>query len=209
MSHQRKAECRYCLETDTIDNLIAPCICKGSFQYVHNECCMKWYQSQPVLGLQCSACKTQLAKAYPHAVEDFPTATFRDTIGLEHPFRMVLLGHSLYILGAFGFGELTYEIKISLYILYQWFFHLFYLFFFVKCVQKVQNQVAYALEWCKPSRLGLLVLHGWILYTIPSTFMIGGLASDLFIFVYFYEHYSIILSMNHQNEFIFVNYHLE
>lgn len=35
-------ECRICLESDEIGNLISPCNCRGSSQWVHTECLNEW-----------------------------------------------------------------------------------------------------------------------------------------------------------------------
>jgi hypothetical protein len=37
-----KKECRICLEDDNEDDMIAPCKCKGSSQWVHRECLDLW-----------------------------------------------------------------------------------------------------------------------------------------------------------------------
>ena len=35
-------ECRYCLEEDTIDNLVSPCQCSGTSKYIHPACLNRW-----------------------------------------------------------------------------------------------------------------------------------------------------------------------
>ncbi|RWS29316.1 E3 ubiquitin-protein ligase MARCH2-like isoform X2 [Leptotrombidium deliense] len=35
--------CRICYESTPIDDLIAPCKCKGSVGYVHEACLVRWY----------------------------------------------------------------------------------------------------------------------------------------------------------------------
>ena len=35
-------ECRICLEEDDIQNMITPCLCKGSRKYVHRKCLNEW-----------------------------------------------------------------------------------------------------------------------------------------------------------------------
>ena len=34
--------CRICLDSDNQDNLISPCRCKGTSEFVHKECIMNW-----------------------------------------------------------------------------------------------------------------------------------------------------------------------
>lgn len=49
--------CRICLEDDKLNNLINPCLCKGSIQYVHKTCLNSWISVTN--NLCCSTCKFQ------------------------------------------------------------------------------------------------------------------------------------------------------
>lgn len=51
--------CRICLESDPIDTLISPCLCKGGSQYVHRECLDSWRatDSDGLRFKQCDICK--------------------------------------------------------------------------------------------------------------------------------------------------------
>ena len=35
-------ECRICLEEDDIENLISPCLCRGTTKYIHEKCLNEW-----------------------------------------------------------------------------------------------------------------------------------------------------------------------
>ena len=35
-------ECRICLEEDEIENLISPCLCRGTSKYIHEKCLNEW-----------------------------------------------------------------------------------------------------------------------------------------------------------------------
>ena len=37
-------ECRICLEKDNIEDMISPCLCRGSCKYIHRECLHKWFE---------------------------------------------------------------------------------------------------------------------------------------------------------------------
>jgi hypothetical protein len=39
--------CRICLENDTFDSFIAPCLCKGGSKYVHLRCIQTWISCNP------------------------------------------------------------------------------------------------------------------------------------------------------------------
>jgi E3 ubiquitin-protein ligase DOA10 len=42
LNSSKDKECRYCLASDKISNLIHPCKCYGSLKYVHSECLSNW-----------------------------------------------------------------------------------------------------------------------------------------------------------------------
>jgi hypothetical protein len=48
-------QCRICLSEDEQKDIIAPCDCKGSIQYVHKECLQKWVDVKH--SLKCGLCK--------------------------------------------------------------------------------------------------------------------------------------------------------
>ncbi|OZC05132.1 zinc finger, C3HC4 type [Onchocerca flexuosa] len=43
ISSKRKLNCRICLEEDNESNLISPCECRGSLQFVHIRCLQHWF----------------------------------------------------------------------------------------------------------------------------------------------------------------------
>lgn len=47
--------CRICLATDFTENLISPCNCIGSIQFVHRDCLQDWLQISK--NVQCEICK--------------------------------------------------------------------------------------------------------------------------------------------------------
>ncbi|CEF70344.1 Zinc finger, RING-CH-type domain and Zinc finger, RING/FYVE/PHD-type domain-containing protein [Strongyloides ratti] len=40
-----KRICRICFDGNSPNDMVSPCKCKGSCQYVHNSCLTKWYES--------------------------------------------------------------------------------------------------------------------------------------------------------------------
>jgi hypothetical protein len=53
--------CRICLSSDREDNLIAPCLCKGTQRVVHRKCLDEWraQESRPRAFTHCPTCKFQ------------------------------------------------------------------------------------------------------------------------------------------------------
>ncbi|XP_074595728.1 uncharacterized protein LOC141850886 [Brevipalpus obovatus] len=56
MSTGEQAECRICLQSELVKNLLQPCLCKGSQQYAHGECLKQWMDIKRS-GV-CGVCKT-------------------------------------------------------------------------------------------------------------------------------------------------------
>ena len=51
-------DCRVCLETDTIENLIAPCRCKGTQKYIHRHCLDSWREAGDIRHYsKCNECR--------------------------------------------------------------------------------------------------------------------------------------------------------
>ena len=51
-------ECRICLEEDELNNLISPCLCKGTLKYVHKNCLNEWriVSNNEINMKKCSTC---------------------------------------------------------------------------------------------------------------------------------------------------------
>ena len=51
-------DCRICLESDDVGNLISPCNCRGSSQWVHPECLNEWRNrnTNAISNRQCEIC---------------------------------------------------------------------------------------------------------------------------------------------------------
>ncbi|KAM3719384.1 E3 ubiquitin-protein ligase [Dirofilaria immitis] len=57
ISSTRKLNCRICLEEDNESDLISPCECRGSLQFVHTQCLQHWFDVMHER--RCQICKTQ------------------------------------------------------------------------------------------------------------------------------------------------------
>jgi hypothetical protein len=196
-------ECRYCLETDVLKNLVAPCICKGSFQYVHQDCLMKWYTASPEKGLLCSACNTMLARKYTHTLEINPQKFPFMPSCLQNPMIIVLYVHIVYAVLYLLFSEQVYY--INLYTLVQSIFHGIQIGKMVALTLRIENQGRYWRLWVQNRRILLPIVHIFILSRLHYTFIIGGVSADICLCVYFYEHLAIVQTINDHRSFIFTN----
>lgn len=61
LSDAKSFECRYCLVTDQMSNLISPCKCQGSLKYVHVDCLAEWMNCKGSISalnnFSCEICK--------------------------------------------------------------------------------------------------------------------------------------------------------
>lgn len=197
-------ECRYCLESDVPKNLVAPCICKGSFQYVHTACLMKWYDASPEKGLQCSACNTYLARKYIYTEEINPLhITCMENI-IQNPFSIIIIIHAFYILLLILFSGYS----ICPYRLYNFLQCIFHGIQFGKMsilVYKIHNQPHYWSLWLQTRRILLPIVHIFILSHLQQTFFIGGVSADICMCMYFYGHITIVQIINAKRTFLFTN----
>lgn len=58
--------CKICLENSLQDQIISPCLCTGSIQYVHEECLKTWILAKwtDLSQASCEVCKTQYPMSY-------------------------------------------------------------------------------------------------------------------------------------------------
>jgi len=197
-------ECRYCLESDVQKNLIAPCICKGSFQYVHNECLMKWYDASPEMGLRCSACNRYLARKFTHTLETNPLQLPFMNGCVQNPMLIVAYVHIVFFMIYICVSD---RIKSDdLYILVQSIFHGIQIGKLGICITKIQNQGYYWRLWFQNRRLLLPIVHLFILTRLYQTSFIGGVSADICMCIYFYEHIVIVQEINDRRTFEFVDH---
>ena len=53
--------CKYCLQTDEIEsNFISPCKCKGSMEWVHKNCLIKFLKFNPLRKICCPECNCKI-----------------------------------------------------------------------------------------------------------------------------------------------------
>ena len=199
-----QAECRYCLETDLQSNLLSPCICKGSFQYVHQTCLQTWYEASPHKGLHCSACGTRLARTFSNELEHNPVQFPWIVFSLQNPLVLVLYVHSVFLL----LYILTLQTTIQpqfVYTLVQSVFHGLQIGKMIALVSYIHNQSVYWKLWLTSRRILLPIIHCYILYSMTYTYFIGGISADICMCIYFYEHIAIVQLMNDQRSFVFTN----
>jgi hypothetical protein len=200
------AECRFCLETDTVENLLSPCSCKGSSKYVHNDCLMRWYTTEPARGVRCNTCLTEYDREASHSIESLYIPHIFVLIKMNHPLFSILLCHWVLILSfntARGLVSLN-DTKLF-YICYQVINQLFVFYELSGLVYHVKNKYMYMKMWLTRDRVMLMFLHSYLLATLPETAWIGGMAAEYVACLYFYTHYKILETINRNYTFRFLS----
>jgi len=203
------ADCRFCLESDNVNNLIAPCSCKGTFKYVHNKCLMNWYFHQPERARSCSACLDIFETRDNITREEIVISPFM-VVKLKSPFIVIIISHCTFFIATnFDISIQLMEINslktMDFYIIYQVMNNIFHLFYFFTVVSKIQNKKLYFTHWLTVSRCILLFLHIYLIMTLPITVFLGGVASEYCICLYFYEHLNIVNEINEKEGFQFIS----
>jgi hypothetical protein len=204
-SGQHLFPCRYCLEDDSTENLIAPCICQGSMKYVHNHCLLRWYTLNPEIGLKCSVCKTECAYQIDNPLEVGLSAEFIKRAGLEHPFLVTFFYHWIYTFYCISVYEMdTFGDMRASYSTFQILFTGLYLILFSIPVWQVKQKQLYMQKWFCTSHILLPIFHVYCIWLIPTYIWIGGVGGNFCCFHYFYAHTHILEEMNGKSAIRFI-----
>jgi len=195
-------QCRFCLDGDDPKNLITPCSCKGTFKYVHSKCLFQWYEVQPEKGMSCSVCLDELAYRTPCVMESIETPYGFLGVSLNKPFSLCLLYHIAYMRWFHASWGLS---STCTYAIFQGCLHGYSLYQLGLLVSQVKNKALYKEEWVTKMRILLGLLHVYLLASIERTGWLGGIAADMCLPVYFYEHYTILQSFNNKYRIEFIS----
>jgi hypothetical protein len=186
-------ECRFCLQVDEKQNLLAPCLCKGSYKYVHNACLLEWYKLEPVKGSVCNVCSFLYRQEYTTPLELWKSTSLFVNVHLYYPFFFVITSHWLYMQGLHYIGIPNTDF---LYSVYQFFWHLAMITEYLYALYRVKNRQVYANHWLMLPRPLIPIIHTYLLLILPRTGLLGGISADMCMMYYFYEHHQILDAMN-------------
>lgn len=198
-------QCRFCLETDKKENLISPCLCRGTFKYVHNKCLMEWFHHEPERGLRCSACLEPFAQKPTIPLENIPKLNFYLDLHLQKPLAILSINHWFFIAIAQNVSKLKPFSFQEAYYMYQVMFHILFFYILKTYTSQVKNRKLYASMWLRNNRILLPLVHVYFLLTMSATSWIGGISADMCMMYYFYEHFEILYSINENYEFSFTS----
>ncbi len=199
------SQCRFCLADEKPYNLISPCICKGSLQYVHESCLQEWYKVEPERGLSCSVCKEPLARHFIHASEKSLRDPLLRFIVESNPILFILTCHTGYFL-SLPFTMFFIENNLQLhYYMYQCAFHVIYIYFILRLIWQVKDKVTYSHHWFPSMYIAVPFINIYLFLTISTTYLVGGFGADLCIHILIKEHFRILGEMNRNKKFIFID----
>lgn len=148
--------CRFCLESKVTKKnpLIEPCDCKGSIQFVHEKCLLRWRRIDPYRNAEkCLICLVPYRLLKPAIMEDMPDDFKLSLLFLRFPMLLCFTVNYGYLL---QISFLQIKDFSGLFVLYQYLFQILYMVFFWK-EWKVRNRELYWLQWNGVSTTALIL----------------------------------------------------
>jgi hypothetical protein len=193
----KSGQCRFCLETDTLGNLISPCLCKGTFQYVHNECLLKWYSHNSDKGLQCGVCLEEYEKGYDLSLESVRPTNEIYVRCMKKPLYYIMTSHCVMY-----FTSRSFESEMIYYLLH-FLYHFTHFAHFLKLVKNVKNRGLYRAFWLTSPRIFIPVLIMFEFLSMVATKELGAFTTDILLFTAINEHYEVLSQINANQKFFF------
>lgn len=193
----KTGQCRFCLESDSIGNLISPCLCKGTFQYVHNDCLIKWYTHASDRGLQCSVCLEEYEKGYDLTLESIMPQNELYIRCMKKPVYYLAISHSIMLILS------DYLKNPSMYYIIHFLYHFSHFTHFLNLVYNVKNRGLYRAYWISSPRIFLPVFSILLFCTIIATKVLGAFTADILLYIAINEHYEVLSQINTNQKFFF------
>lgn len=186
--------CRFCLESrNTAKNpLIDPCECRGSLQFVHSRCLLRWRQINPRRNAEmCFLCFTSYR--LENTLEMIPDAsTFYNFILRFPPFLCIVMNY----MAGFHYAVTPYGSRdFTLFEHYQYFFQLLYFFLFAQA-WKVKNRELYWSLFQQKYFLFFLFSHFLSNLYIHNHQFVAVIPLNISLGYYWYHHNEVLLAIN-------------
>ena len=141
--------CKFCLETtETRKNpFIEPCDCRGSMQFVHEQCLTRWRRLNPARNSEiCLLCLHPYRLAIGEILEHLPDETSLLIFLLRFP---ILLCFTMNYIGVLHYSFFWKQNMYDVFEVYQYIFQAVYFLLFMS-IWRVKNKRAYWQAWnCK------------------------------------------------------------
>jgi hypothetical protein len=191
--------CRICYETaETLQNpLIEPCDCKGSLQYVHRKCLLRWAvlnEANPET--MCHLCDAPYRGADVRSMERIPDESGVAIFILKYPLVLIAAIHYFLLLLIQNTPRQLMASKFAVFTTFAHILtHYIYLLLFV-ALAKIQNVLLYIMFWAR-NYSSVIGVH-YILFVLASVYEFEtGYLADLWLGMYWYAHIHTLRRINH------------
>ena len=187
--------CRFCLDSaDTKRNpLIDPCECRGSVQFVHERCLMKWRRINPSRNAEfCLICLTPYQMKQLLALEHIPDQNKLVFLFLRFPILPWFATNYIMIFHLSLGREKT---VFGLFVPYQYIFQIVYFFLFY-LVWNVRNPRMYWQHWRNIGSLYMVFLYLGVNLLMHCGLYGMILPINLFLALLWQRHLHILTLMN-------------
>lgn len=205
-------QCRFCLEDDSLRNLITPCVCNGSGKYIHAKCAFKWYEHNPSKGLYCPVCMSRLATKNTHMLEKHPLEGTLYWKWIEHPALLINIYHLIFYFWCVILdinSKKGIPFSFPSYILLQTMYHGYMIYLYILCIRSLQNRRRYWPHWYRTSRMAIPLAHCFFIAALSSQRFLAGLSADICLMYYIMEHLEILDELNRSVKIEFVSTELQ
>jgi hypothetical protein len=167
---------------------------------------MQWYTHEPTKGLRCSACLEPFSRKGICEREIIPDEYELSILCVNKPHIAILFSHWCFIGSAYIICPVEpYYFYKLLYHIFQCGFHGMHLWWLRRFFSRVKNVDVCMKELFSRSIQFVPLLHMVCLATMWKTGILGGMAADVCIFLYYYELFDVLHTINTQQSFQFTN----
>ena len=187
--------CKFCLEPmETKKNpLIEPCHCRGSMQFVHEQCLSRWRRLNPARNADmCLLCFHPYRLAIGEVLEHLPDESSMLIFFLKFP---LLLCGTVNYLGAVQYSMLH---KHNMYLVFEYYQYIFQAVFFCLFlgIWKVKNKRLYWNAWNTRTTYMILLFHLLCNYYIHAHELWAILPLNLAMGFYYRKHRDVLQRLN-------------
>lgn len=186
-------ECRICLEETNVEDMISPCLCRGTSKYVHRQCLNQWINSSSNedVKTKCLECRFE----YKHYInENSLTENKIICLILNHKFIYLIISHSIAIIGYIilnNFSSFEFSLKSNVFYINNYFFsglfiNLIQLIYYIYVRCRFNYHFKYSQQQASVIH-GSIILSLILLYFIPLLTISVNMIIILYLLKYFYD----------------------
>ena len=200
MNEQAETVCRFCLDgTKTLTNpLLDPCECRGSIQFVHKQCLMRWRQQNIERnGEVCLLCNTEYKIPLVTDLEIIPEKQLL-YISLDNPIVSNILFHYFWAIGGFISEAVPQYRYMGYYSTFQLCNHTLLVALMFQRM-RVQNWQRYVQKWSMDYRWLIGMVHGMVICSsLFGSSELTYCVSNCILQIYWKIHLEILEEINGQ-----------